>query len=257
MSDSTRNTVRDLAPPNAGAAASRHRACEGSSLVADPQDALCWEMALARAETSADAPARGAPSGATEMGATGISALLGGPTQAGDGTGGVPSQPALSAQAQPEAATDLAHIDGEHAAQPMDADGGVGVATGRGGTRTQEEFLAYKMRRIALGLEPLATSAGMATAPMAEPLGGANTGSLARPVSLHTPNSVTLAALPVADRPVANGLSVGELAVERVVQVQRGEQQVQFHVAEQITHQLHLDAVNTPESLPLQTLKAV
>lgn len=261
MTESARNTVQGSVSPGTGASTLLHRTDSGPAAATDVPDALSWEMAMARAAVPADAPTRSAMPGLADGGEWPPV-----PQYAGDGaveavssvgTVSAPAQPSMPAPAQPPASAEPAHGLGEPTTQTLAADVSAGGAPQRAGTFTQEAFLEYRMRRIALGLEPLAVSARMAAAPATDPLVASTAGSLVQPVSLYAPTSANLAALPIADRPVANGLSMGELAVERVVQVQRGEQQAERHVAEQVNHRLHLESLNTPESLPLQTLKSV
>lgn len=245
MSDSAHNTIQACAAPGAAVRSVPHGAI-------GTQDALSWEMAMARAQAPAEASARGAMHALPD----GVDSLAM-PPRPGEGAMGGAAQPPSAAPDQQQSPVQTAHVGGDQPAQPAATDGCAGVAPQRAGTMTQEAFLEYRMRRIALGLEPLATSTRMAEAPASDLLGATTTCSQIPPLSLSAPLGARLAALPLSDRPVAEGLSVGELALERVVQAQRGEQQAQLHVADQINQQLRLDLINTPESLPLQTVKSV
>lgn len=252
MSESGRSPVSDLSSRSVCSAAPGLASGHGPAEAADAQATHAWEMAMARAEAAGDPPLRsqpGAPQGLAPEGSSTAGLCAGGTGV--DGPAGATAVPgeAIPAEGGCAGAT-LAH---ESAGAGV-ADGSLAAVPGASGGMTQEEFLEYKLRRIALGLEPMVASAEMVAC---GDLGTTMATTLAQPVSLYVPVGAGPSALAPADRPVSNDQSVSELIGERLAQVQRSEQQAQLRGAEQIALQLHLDAINTPESLPLETLKSV
>lgn len=212
--------------------------------VAD-DSALSWELAMARAEAGpAGAPAGTDASAGTwspfdTVGAAAAGRLAGPP---GEPAGGLPGAALPGASGQAAAA----------------AEPGMTSLNAAPGALSAQDLREYKWERMLLGLDPAANANSMAMDPSATDAVGAGPGS-AQSDSLVAGFTTTqsLGGLPESDRPVVEGRSLVELVVDHQVQLQREEQVALDIGAAAISQQLHLEVVNTPDPLPLETIKSV
>lgn len=123
-----------------------------------------------------------------------------------------------------------------------------------------EELLQLKRERLAMGLEPDAMPAQDLLADgsvnVGDALAGREQGCLAQPVSLVQPMGVGVHSLPESERPVVDGMTLGELALERRESDDRADAHAQATGSEIAAEQAHLSDVNTPDSLPLETIQS-
>lgn len=262
MSEPRRTSAPEVRPSSPYTGGTEPIAAHDATLPADAESAQSWEQAMARASAVAGEPKPSQPAAPHGVGSDGTLSL----TPQGDDmpSAGQVTAPAMGQGAAPGEVSSAGAggsqtlVNGVPVETQQPARGAVGNNGTLDGTMTQEEFLEYRMRRIALGLEPPASSAASTRAADAA---GETIGSLlARPVSLVVPvgdASAALTALAATERPVSNDQSASELAGDRAVQLQQSEQQALLRGAEMVAQQLHLEVVNTPESLPLETLKSV
>ena len=257
--------------------------CEGARLLAPPGAnapidpaqsptdgrALSWRDAMARAEEgegaavparlpggeTASDPAHAPSSGQTNAAAGEWSPMNPrGSVSANGGQGaGLPGAQAPAADGRGAGGTDGAFGGGPA------LDGAQGLVDGAA-HMNPEELLQLKRDRLAMGLEPegLSGQALLSEQDMGfnGPLDPSTQVNLAQPVSLLQPQGIGVHSLPESERAVVNGMTVSELVVERQVDDEHSDEQAQAAGAEVASTQAHLAEVNTPDSLPLETIQS-
>lgn len=243
-----------------------------TSLPPADERALSWQDALARAEQGASPhPQTGAPATAAAADSPGASACGG--AERGEwspmnprGTAAAPvgagaSGASADAQAAPLSGgrSTATPLSGEEAAdgQAMGAAGGFADGSPH---MNPKELLQLKRDRLAMGLEPGAMPARDplvdGAAAFGDALAAHAEGRLAQPVSLVQPMGVGVHSLPESERPVVEGMTLGELAFEHRESEDRAEMQAQATGSEIALEQAHLAEINTPDSLPLETIQS-
>lgn len=244
----------------------------GTDMPPPPTDerALSWQDAMARAEQGAQPPPMStgaAGSAAQEL----PGAPRTGPAESGEwspmnprgasaapgtaGAGGAAGAAGTAGAAQSDRTPSDAAVD--HDAQAM---GGACDFADASAHMSPEELLQLKRDRFAIGLEPDAMPAQDLMGPDAVGFGEALAmraeGRLAQPVSLVQPMGIGVRSLPESERPVVEGMTVGELALERRESDERADVLAQDEGSEIAATQAHLADVNTPDSLPLETIQS-
>lgn len=249
--------------------------CEGAHLLApsganaplDPSQppadgrVLSWRDAMARAEEGVGVAPQAKPAGA-ETAAEQADAPTSGAAEAAAGEwspmnprGSVSASGARGAGAPGSraGATD-GELGGEQAL------GGAQGFADAGARMSPEELLQLKRDRLAMGLEPGRQSGQELLAEqdmgLNGPLDPSKEVCLAQPVSLVQPQGIGVHSLPESERAVVDGMTVSELVVERQVDEEHTDEHAQAAGAEIATTQAHLAEVNTPDSLPLETIQS-
>lgn len=140
--------------------------------------------------------------------------------------------------------------------QPSEWAGGLGDGMA---SMSPEALLQLKRERLAIGLEPgsmpglISGEQGTVTG---DALGMPTEVCLAQAVSLLLPQGIGVHALPESERAVVDGMTVGELVVERKVEGERSDTHAEEAGAQVAAQQAHLAEINTPASLPLETIQS-
>lgn len=124
-----------------------------------------------------------------------------------------------------------------------------------------EELLQRKWDRAAMGLEPDASPEGeVFDEATGEWTGGAEAQAgacLAQPVTWAQPMAVGWQALPVSERPVADGMTTEELVSETRIERERADDQAYEANGAVAAEQARLTEANTPDTLPERTIESV
>lgn len=254
--------------------------CEGARLLAPsganapldpsapPTDGreLSWRDAMARAEEGAGVPSQARPAdGETSAEQAGAAAPAQSDVAAGEWS---PMNPrgSVAGKGSQAAATLGANTA---AGEDRGADGAMGDGQALEGSQglidaaahmSPEELLQLKRDRLAMGLEQggMSSQEMLADQDMAfgAPVDPSTEVCLAQPVSLVQPQGIGVHSLPESERAVVNGMTVSELVVERQVDEERTDAHAQEAGAEIAAAQAHLADINTPDSLPLETIQS-
>lgn len=232
-----------------------HQPGGGNPRLASGDQVLSWEAAMGRAEQ-----------GEMPVGAT-ANPLL--DTTGTAGTAGATGDPATNewspmnpqggaTACAPGEATASAGAQDPANAQALSGEWGAGP----GGHMSPEELLQRKWDRIAMGLEPgAAPSGGAGEELLAAPLDDAAMAepavSLAQPATLLQPLAMGWQGLSPSERPVTDGMTVAEIAVEHHVEASRADAQAYDAAGAIAAEQARLTEVNTPETLPERTIESV
>ena len=236
-----------------------HQPVGGNPRLASGDQVLSWEAAMGRAEQG-EMPASGATNPLFDTtGAAGTAGANGSVDDpATKGWSPMNPQGEPTANAPGEAPINACAQDSANA----QALSGEGVA-GQGGHLSPEELLQRKWDRIALGLEPGAVPTGGAgqellSAASLDDAAMVESGvSLAQPATLLQPIALGWQGLSPSERPVADGMTVGEIATERHVEAARADAQAYDAAGASAAEQARLAEINTPETLPEQTIESV